>query len=383
LAAGVLICFQWTRAIRSAFDDYQEYFAKTRADYDEYIPEAFNWLFALFMTTMAVWMVGYAEDIKAAPRHFLASCKKLLLHTMPLMVGFAWRSAFKVSLWDRVKHEDPNVLLRYHFEFTAVASFGVVCLTRIATDFHERAHSDLENHSFGSGYHRWHALFMTCRASSVFMAWCWHSLAKTVGEAMEEDMPHWENAENWSRGIYAVLVSLFFAWTTVRTVSWFKEMSNHREASLDHREAYKRTWSDYFKLVGSTKGWMVGWAWGGFFEHLLLGRIVNGVLISQSVYLGIVVVMGTLITSHMARFVTEQDEHQASIKLELLRLMLHTAGMMTGNAVDNWTVAAFPSQGEAEARVTRATVCTLAAVIVYHATRRVGKASDEKDGDDN
>ena len=373
----------------------------------EHRRQAFCWIFAVFVTGLAVLLVGKAEEIKQLPRKsFLCSCRALLLATAPVMVGYAWRGAFKVSLWDRIRNEDPWGLLWSRLGFACFATLGVVLLRNAVTEFYEAAHVDLSDHSFEGGYYQWNYLLMSARAMAVFMAWCWHALAAQAGELTRVEVPELDHAEDWSRGIYAAFITVVFAYTTTASVRWLQRLAPEPKDVLsprglaqvraptltptltlagwawqvhaDNSEAYKKTWSDYFKLVGATKGWMIGWAWAGFFEHLLIGRSVRGVEVTQTVYLGLVLLGGGLVAvqcaSLKAQLEREDGEHaHTSVTMELHRLMLHTVGMMTGNAVDTYTEQLFPAYGVGWDRIQRAMVYTFIADVIYHLVRRLRK----------
>lgn len=263
------------------------------------------------------------------------------------------------------------------------------------------------------------------------------------------------DSDDWSRGVYAGFVTIFFTYTTVcphcRTVlqlRWRDDavflVSQHEvdaraqrqlaqrgsptfslcfaaifscsmpvpqhedeyvlqagDQELRPEDEYKKTWRTYFKLIGATKGYVIGWAWSEYFENLLIGRDFGRIHVDYTVYTGGVVVAGMLITTHISRLTPDEasplslssfppwsPSHssaglyllqcvmawwcvQDSLFFQLSRTLLHTAGMMAGWAFQNWLHTALPADGDDMFRLLKAVVATVVCCVLYHLIRRM------------
>jgi len=356
-------------------------------------PDVFGIVYAGLLTLLAVFLVRHAQSLKFASRQsFWASCRMLLLVVMPMLLGWAWKDCLRQIFWERLHAEDSTILLLIRLGFATVSTLLVVLLTRCVNstlnamqaedeELEHRQRSQLgavadslvQTVSGGAlestdevKARVWNTLLMVCKSFAVFISWCWHAVARESG-VLARDKLGTNYSEIWSRGIYAALVTGFFTWTTIKMVNAFK-FEEDEKAVDQGAQAYKKTWKQYFKLVGSTKGYMIGWAWSEFFEMLLIGRSFNRIHVDYTVYTGLVIVMGMLITTHMT-YLDGAGHKQGSLLLELNRVMLHVAGMMAGWSLENWLQTAIPSD-QGGVQLAKAFILTIVACIVYHLIRR-------------
>lgn len=143
------------------------------------------------------------------PKHsFPASCRTLLLISMPMLVGWAWKDFLRQAVWDQLEHHaagpfccstQPSHLILSHFisfadetmltmlrlGFALASTLAVVLLTNSVNElFPTSPTKDAGFMGIRFHGHRWNMLRMVSKSLSVFVSWCWDALAKQSGVMM-------------------------------------------------------------------------------------------------------------------------------------------------------------------------------------------------------
>lgn len=220
-AASVVIAWSWSDVIYRGFSELESELKSSTSKFDvTWTPDAFALLYAIIISGLAALLVTQADAVsQLSKQSFLASCRTLLLICAPILVGWAWKDFLSQTLWDSLEHRaaDETMLMMLRLGFALGSTLAVVLLTNAVNELFPTNPTKQTSTYMGIRYHglRWNMLRMVSKSLSVFVSWCWDALAKQSGVMTRNDI---SESDDWSRGVYAAFVTLFFTYTTYRNM---------------------------------------------------------------------------------------------------------------------------------------------------------------------
>jgi len=351
-ACGVAIAWSWSDAIHSSFSEHMVPVWLT----------AFSAvLYAILITGFTTFMVKYIAEGAGDPNNieygrFGMHSRELLLLVQPMMLAWAWKDALRDAFWDRLPQDTFVALVFGRLVFALLATAVLSWLTHQLAMKIEELRERGEDKAYATV-----ALTLLSASFSLFLAWCWNSVAKTVGRACSTG----HAATAVTTTIYAVGVTALAAYITTEVSSKLREI-----ASSVGPEAARPFWFKFIDLVSVALGYIVGWAWSDAAVNLLLETLAfSDMKMLYLVYSIVVTVVSAAFTVYMAKTVDDPD---TSVLLrQYLTLFLNALALMTGWAWKSYIqhfVEQMPAGdgGRIASNYLQAVSITLVSCYVYH-----------------